>query len=453
MFRALLILCTWQGICGLPFAATNRVGIGDDCDFGVRSCFSPSELTIHVGDSVEFFNYADTLFTGAHNVVADDGSFRCAEGCDGEGGDGTPVSDSICNGAGFCVFNPNAHLSFIRTFAVPGVVRYHDEVTKAAGTIIVKTNQPISLWVDEIYTNLDGSVQFIELSPGPGAVSLGGQKVVAAFGSQQHTYTFPHDLPNESAAGTHRVLLATQGFADLHLVKPDFIMPNGFLFAPTGWISTSDNRYLFSYTSLPVDGKNALYTEFDADIGAIRYDAGSAVALNNADEYAALAPVAITNVIEYYNAGLDDFFLTSYPEEIGALDSGQIAGWQRTGYSLPTWSGPPVNASMIPGLDSVCRVLVGTSHFFSLNGCADAMAIPGSLPESGSAFFAMLPDLQTGSCPSGQLPVYRLWNPRGTAHRYTTHPDVRQDMLNRGYVSEGYGSDGVAMCVPDSSAP
>lgn len=126
------------------WATTYRVGIGDDCDIGVLACFSPSRLTISVGDSVEFYNYADSVFTGSHNVVADDGSFRCARGCDGEGGDGTPVSDSICNGM-TCVFNP-IRLNFVRTFSVPGAVGYHDEVSKAAGTIIVNGPNYEGMW-------------------------------------------------------------------------------------------------------------------------------------------------------------------------------------------------------------------------------------------------------------------------------------------------------------------
>src|SRR5215469_8946656 len=50
--------------------------------------FSPSQLTITAGDSVTFQN----LGGAAHNVHADDNSFRCANGCDGQGGDGTPSS-------------------------------------------------------------------------------------------------------------------------------------------------------------------------------------------------------------------------------------------------------------------------------------------------------------------------------------------------------------------------
>src|ERR1700680_2462831 len=81
--------------------------------------FEPPMLTIVAGDSVLFYvNVAYDIerdigpTTGPHNVVADDSSFRCALGCDGEGGDGTPDT---------------AYWAFTRTFNVPGVVRYHDE--------------------------------------------------------------------------------------------------------------------------------------------------------------------------------------------------------------------------------------------------------------------------------------------------------------------------------------
>ena len=51
--------------------------------------FSPQTMDIVAGDTVTFLN-----FGGLHNVVADDGSFRCAEGCDndGHGGTGAPSS-------------------------------------------------------------------------------------------------------------------------------------------------------------------------------------------------------------------------------------------------------------------------------------------------------------------------------------------------------------------------
>ena len=51
--------------------------------------FSPQNLTIQVGDTVTWTNAG-----GFHNVEASDGSFRCANGCDGMGGSGDPASNA-----------------------------------------------------------------------------------------------------------------------------------------------------------------------------------------------------------------------------------------------------------------------------------------------------------------------------------------------------------------------
>jgi plastocyanin len=51
---------------------------------GTGVAFSPQFLTIQAGDSVTFLNLG-----GNHNAVADDGSFRCAHGCDGDGHGGS----------------------------------------------------------------------------------------------------------------------------------------------------------------------------------------------------------------------------------------------------------------------------------------------------------------------------------------------------------------------------
>jgi plastocyanin len=97
-------------------ATEHRVGIGDDCDANPGqppACFSPLTLPIAVGDSVTFYVYFDGGDTGPHNVVADDGSFRCALGCDGQGGDGTPR-------------DYRSQWQFTLTFDKPGIVSYHD---------------------------------------------------------------------------------------------------------------------------------------------------------------------------------------------------------------------------------------------------------------------------------------------------------------------------------------
>ncbi|MEO5699099.1 MAG: hypothetical protein ABIS17_04600, partial [Casimicrobiaceae bacterium] len=63
--------------------------------------------------------------------------------------------------------------------------------------------------------------------------------------------------------------------------------------------------------------------------------------------------------------------------------------------------------------------------------------------------YVVLPNTQTGACPSGTAPVYRLWTGRADSnHRYTTDLNVRAQMIAAGYTPEGYGTLGVAMCVP-----
>jgi plastocyanin len=127
----------------MPAIAENFVvGVGDDCASGT-DCFFPDSLTIHVGDSVTFYIFCEgfSFVCHPHNVVADDGSFRCAQGCDGEGGNGNPAS-------------PWPGWSFTRTFTRPGVVKYHDEQDGLAGVIVV-LSAPGTMVVEFHNTDLD----------------------------------------------------------------------------------------------------------------------------------------------------------------------------------------------------------------------------------------------------------------------------------------------------------
>jgi hypothetical protein len=165
-------------------------------------------------------------------------------------------------------------------------------------------------------------------------------------------------------------------------------------------------------------------------------------------------PVSIVPVIEYYAPSLDHYFITSIPLEIAALDNQTIPGWQRTGQSFnayATGSDGPV------GRVPVCRDYGSPaagldSHFYTASAleCLDVITkFAGAwLLESGEVFQINLPDIFTGICPAGTVPVYRLWNQRvDSNHRYTTSLMIRNQMLAKGYVSEGYGPLGVALCA------
>ncbi|MEP7008801.1 MAG: Calx-beta domain-containing protein [Acidobacteriota bacterium] len=97
--------------------------------FTVRSLsndtFVPSNLTIQVGDSVQFLNQG----SGFHNVIEDGGAFRCAEGCDGQGGSGDPSS---------------AGWSFTLTFDTAGTIGYYCDVHGSPGVGMIGKIQVIA---------------------------------------------------------------------------------------------------------------------------------------------------------------------------------------------------------------------------------------------------------------------------------------------------------------------
>jgi hypothetical protein len=162
-------------------------------------------------------------------------------------------------------------------------------------------------------------------------------------------------------------------------------------------------------------------------------------------------------VVEYYNASLDHYFMTPLQNEIDALDvSARILGWTRTGFVFEA------SASAGVGSNPVCRFYIppvhGDSHFFSaspdecnavLTKIGNDPNFSGYVEETPAEFYIALPNLATGACAAGTSPVYGLWKGRADSnHRYTADRATRDAMVARGYIPEGYGPDGVAMCTP-----
>jgi hypothetical protein len=170
--------------------------------------------------------------------------------------------------------------------------------------------------------------------------------------------------------------------------------------------------------------------------------------------------------VEYYNAANDQYFVTTSADEMAVLDAGIIAGWKRTGEkeAFLAFEDP---VQLVGGMDAghagaspVCRFFIPpASHFLSASAdeCAAVAALhPEFVLETTTAFFAWLP-LADGTCAQPYTTiggfqfqaVYRLWNNRAdTNHRLTASKSARDAMVEQGWVPEGYGDDGVAMCVP-----
>ncbi len=106
------------------------------------------------------------------------------------------------------------------------------------------------LWnMNEIYSNADGSVQFLELS-----VTADGENLIRDHGifsiragAPTQTYIFPRNLTFNTRGKS--LLIGTVGFAALGAVTPDFVVPNGF-FAPGGGIVNFADVDIWQYPAL-----------------------------------------------------------------------------------------------------------------------------------------------------------------------------------------------------------
>jgi len=111
--------------------------------------------------------------------------------------------------------------------------------------------------INEVYSNADGAVQFIEFVGDDDFQNLwAGHSITSTNGVNANTYNIASNLPS-SATGGKSVLVATQGFANLGIVAPDFIIPSGFLFINGGTVNFPGMDSV-SYSALPTDGTRSL---------------------------------------------------------------------------------------------------------------------------------------------------------------------------------------------------
>ena len=287
--------------------------------------------------------------------------------------------------------------------------------------------------INEIYSNADGTIQFVELREASGAAGqnfLNGLQLTSSSGASQKTFTFGHDL-SSFATGGKFVLIATQGFADLGIVTPDYIVPNNFFFQPSGTISYAsvDN---VNYTQLPGDGTTSINRNGVPQTNSPKNFAGQT----------GTVPGLGNAVTEFYNTILNHYFLTANAIEAASIDGGGSGpGWQRTGETFKSG-----------GSNAVCRFFgvqaAGgpNGHFYTADAdeCTQVKLDPGWHFESLD--FAITPPLPGGVCPQGLVNVYRAYNNRfaqhDSNHRITTNINTYQAQIALGWKGEG-----VVMCA------
>ncbi len=139
-------------------------------------------------------------------------------------------------------------------------------ISSALACLVVSTDSAragFHLWdVTEVYSNADGTLQFIEWFTSAETEEQLGDRVVT---TESNTYTFPNDLPSPATNGRN-FLMATAGFAALPGAPvPDFIMPDGFIDATgdTLRLRTSPGgmiweTFSFGAGELPTNGIDSL---------------------------------------------------------------------------------------------------------------------------------------------------------------------------------------------------
>jgi hypothetical protein len=305
---------------------------------------------------------------------------------------------------------------------------------------------PETFSIGQIFSNADGTVQFVVIHDrgmndcDAGENRWAGLALISTGPGPQRSYVFPANLPTCKTSGRD-MLIATEGFAALGIVSPDYVIPNGFLQMPSGAVDFAGVSYL-AYAALPNDGVTAL--KFD---GMPTQNVATNLAGASASVVPGLTP-AIATVVEFYNLGLDHYFITWVAQEISDLDNGVHKGWARTGYSFRA------HLKAQAGTSPVCRFYIppalGDSHFFG-RGTAECVATGQKNPSvvnEDLAFMEMfLP--AAGVCPAGTAEIYRVFSNRADAnHRYMTDKAVRQTMVDRGWLAEGDGPNVVVMCAP-----
>ena len=124
--------------------------------------------------------------------------------------------------------------------------------------------------IEQLFSNASGTVQFIVMHEAQGMSAeyfWSGNRITAGTNSFRFLHNLPIGMINcgpygcaaqapTSTANT-RVLIATQGFADLNIVAPDFVVPNGFL--PIGGATLNYAGVdQITYGPLPTDGQTAV---------------------------------------------------------------------------------------------------------------------------------------------------------------------------------------------------
>ncbi len=222
-----------------------------------------------------------------------------------------------------------------------------------------RVNATVHLWqIQELYSNADGSVQFIELFTAFNSqqFSLGVEFKSRADSVDFNSFIFPTNTPSPTAG--HHLLLATPGFAALPgAVTPDFTLPLGPFFDVT---ATSTNlqivdlfaeNFTFNNASLPTDGVLSMNrslitatnspTNFAGEVGSI---GGTPPLIGDLDDDGFVGIADLNLVLGNWNQNVPPGDPLADPSDdgfVGIADLNVVLGNWNAG-------NPPVDTAAVP---------------------------------------------------------------------------------------------------------
>jgi hypothetical protein len=123
--------------------------------------------------------------------------------------------------------------------------------------------------IDEIFSDASGTQQYVVMHEAfnmDGETFWAGNSLTTTHSGVTNTFVFPQNLPggtcdvygcNAALTANKRVLIATQGFAALGILTPDYVMPNGFIPTAGGTLNYAGVDQV-SFAALPTDGVTAV---------------------------------------------------------------------------------------------------------------------------------------------------------------------------------------------------
>lgn len=155
--------------------------------------------------------------------------------------------------------------------------------------------------VNEIYSNADGSVQFIEMKEGSGLNGqqfLPGHSIICITPSGTNRFNFPANLPSSATANKFFVIGTSNLVSMPGGLKPDYMFTNAgpFLSLTVGTVNFGIGNDIIAYTNPPTDGSGSMIRS-----GAVLVAVATNQPISFAPATNSLVPLRFTSIVQSGN--------------------------------------------------------------------------------------------------------------------------------------------------------